>query len=68
MQTRPPGRQRDLARDTRDGKEGEIMAEPGQASRNHYWLRPVGGGYEWPVPREYVEIIATAKERAAVHV
>lgn len=51
---------RDLARDTRDGKEGEVMAEPGQFGHNCYWLRPIGGGYEYQVPQEYVEIVKSA--------
>jgi hypothetical protein len=55
---------RDLARDTRDGKVGEVMAEPGQASRHHYYLRPVGGGLEWDVRAEHVEIIKRAETAA----
>lgn len=55
-----PTKPRDLARDTRDGKEGEVMATPDQIGYNQYWLRPVGGGYEYPVPREYVQIIKRA--------
>lgn len=53
-------RQRDLARDIRDGKEGEVMATPDEwqkGARGKYWLRPVGGGEEWPVPRQFVQII-----------
>lgn len=60
-------KRRDLARDTRDGEDGEVyevMAEPGHASRNTYFLRPVGGGYEHQVPREYVEIIQRAEAGA----
>lgn len=59
METRP-GLQRDLARDLRDGKEGEVMATPDQVGFKTFWLRPVGGGFEWQVPREYIEIIKRA--------
>jgi hypothetical protein len=64
MQTRPPERQRDLARDLRDGKEGEVMATPEQTGLSQYWLRPVGGGYEWQVPRQFVQIIERAQAAA----
>lgn len=57
-------KRRDLARDTRNDRVGEVMAEPGQASRKNYFLRPVGGGREYEVPREYVEIIERAEAGA----
>lgn len=57
-------RERDLARDIRDGKEGEVMAEPNPPGRRNYWLRPVGGGTEWEVPREFIEIIERAEATA----
>ena len=50
-------KQRDLARDIRDSREGEVMATPDQVGLSQFWLRPVGGGYEWPVPRQYLQII-----------
>lgn len=55
-------KRRDLARDTRDGKVGEVM----DANHNGtlLYLRPVGGGIEWEVPRERVEIINRAKAAA----
>jgi hypothetical protein len=58
---------RDLARDTRDGKVGEVMATPEQAGIKTYWLRPVGGGVEYQVPREYIEIIECAEPAPAAH-
>lgn len=49
---------RPLARDIRSDREGEILASPGQwGARNRYWLRPSGGGREWEVPPEFVQII-----------
>lgn len=59
MQIERPGRAsaRDLARDTRSGKEGEVMAKPGEGGPDRFWLRPEGGGCEWDVPSKYVEII-----------
>lgn len=67
MQVDRPGRElaRDLARDTRDGKQGEVMAEPGESGRDLFWLRPEGGGREWDVPREHVEIIERRKAAPA---
>lgn len=56
-----PTRQRDLARDIRTDRKGEVMAEPDGAAIKQYWLRPVGGGREWPVPREYVQIVQRAE-------
>jgi hypothetical protein len=50
--------QRVLARDLRDDRVGEVMAEastPG--AKGQYWLRPVGGGTEWPVPVQEVEVL-----------
>lgn len=52
---------RQLARDIRSSREGVVMAEPGNASRN-YWLRPVGGGREWEVPRQYVQLLGSMPE------
>lgn len=54
--------QRDLARDTRDGKEAEVMARPGEAGSHTFWLRPVGGGCEYQVPDEHVEIVKCLHE------
>lgn len=33
------------------------MAEPGGTSRGMFWLRPVGGGREWEVPKQFVQLI-----------
>lgn len=52
---------RQLARDIRSGHEGEVMAEPSSGGRN-FWLRPVGGGREWEVPKQYVQLLAPAPE------
>lgn len=52
-----PERQRDLARDIRSDTIGEVMATPDQAGISTYWLRPIGGGFEWQVPRQFVQII-----------
>lgn len=52
---------RDLARDIRSDTIGEVMATPQQPGISTYWLRPVGGGYEWQVPRQYVQIIERAQ-------
>lgn len=59
--------ERDLARDIRDGKEGEVMATPEQTGINTFWLRPVGGGYEWQVPRRFVEIVKRVEPTPAAH-
>ncbi|TMC48041.1 MAG: DUF2442 domain-containing protein [Chloroflexi bacterium] len=58
----PPRRQ--LALDTRSGREGEIMPspypdhlrDPDEAKRD-VSLRPVGGGIEWSVPRKFLQLI-----------
>lgn len=65
MTATPNGR--DLARDIRSDTIGEVMATPEQVGINTFWLRPVGGGVEWPVPRQYVEIVKRATETAAIH-
>lgn len=52
-----PTRQRQLARDTRSNRVGDVMAEPSPASYGKYWLRPPGGGCEWDVPRECVQLL-----------
>lgn len=48
---------RDLARDIRTNKQGEVMAEPNPPGRRNFWLRPVGGGIEWEVPPKFLQII-----------
>lgn len=58
-----PTRQRQLARDIRSGREGEVMAEPKPPGRRNYWLRPVGGGTEWEVPREFVQLLNREPEQ-----
>lgn len=55
MTSNPNGR--DLARDIRSDTVGEVMATPEQTGISTFWLRPVGGGCEWQVPRQYVQII-----------
>lgn len=50
---------RDLAFDTHEKRLGEVMAEPGEYSKDYY-LRDPGGGIEWPAKPEHVEIIDTA--------
>lgn len=50
-------RRRQLARDKRTDRVGDVMAEPSDASYGKYWLRPPGGGYEWDVPAEYIELL-----------
>lgn len=52
-----PTKPRQLARDVRSGKEGEVMAEPLPPGRRNYWLRPVGGGVEWEAPKQFVQLI-----------
>lgn len=60
------GTNRDLARDMSSGKVGEVMDE------NHngtlLYLHPVGGGLEWEVKTEHVEIIERAQTPADAHV
>ncbi|QOR55818.1 MAG: hypothetical protein YHS30scaffold324_50 [Catenulispora phage 69_17] len=59
----PPGpRQRAL--DVRSGLEGEIMPSPypdhlrgPDTPHRSVNLRPVGGGVEWSVPREFLQLI-----------
>jgi hypothetical protein len=63
MDTRPE-RLRDLARDIRSDTIGEVMATPEQIGISTFWLRPVGGGYEWQVPRQYVQIVERAEVAA----
>lgn len=39
------------------------MARPDEfGSRNLYWLRPRGGGREWEVPPEFVQMLGTEAE------
>lgn len=59
-------KQRDLARDTRNGKEGEVMDS--NQNGTLLYLRPVGGGLEWEVETEHVEIIKRARTPADAHV
>lgn len=63
MTSSPNGR--DLARDVRSDTVGEVMATPEQIGINTFWLRPVGGGYEWQVPRRFVEIVKRAEPAPA---
>lgn len=47
----PPG-VGELAKDARSGRIGRVMAAgdvPG--AKGMWWLRPIGGGLEWPVDR-----------------
>lgn len=55
---------RDLALDIRTSRQGEVMAEPNPPGRKNFWLRPVGGGTEWEVPREFIQIIKRAEAAA----
>lgn len=64
METRQVEKQRDLARDIRSDIVGEVMATPDQTGVSTFWLRPVGGGYEWQVPRQYLQIIKRAEAAA----
>lgn len=48
---------RTLARDTRNGREGEVMDRRETSHGVRYYLRPVGGGIEWSVPREFLQPI-----------
>lgn len=57
-------RHRPLARDTRTKRVGEVMVKAGAISAN-FWLRPVGGGIEWEVPKQYIELLADDDEAAA---
>ena len=47
---------RRIARDLRTQREGVVMAAPSAHSRR-YWLRPRGGGIEWEVPKEFVQLL-----------
>jgi hypothetical protein len=47
---------RQLARDIRSDRIGEVMAKPAGIVRQ-YWLRPVGGGREWDVPKQFVQLL-----------
>ena len=48
-------RRRHVARDTRTDKEGEVMDETSDGAL--IYLRPAGGGTEWEVPREFVQLL-----------
>jgi len=61
MPTEPNTQHRLLARDVRTGRVGEVMADPA-APTYVYYLRPVGGGREWEVPRESVELLDAAQD------
>ncbi|WP_212240270.1 hypothetical protein [Catenulispora pinistramenti] len=55
-----------MARDIRDGREGVLMADPSDHhSCGMFWLRPVGGGREWDVPKRYLQMIDNSDESAA---
>jgi hypothetical protein len=48
-----------MARDTELGQVGRVVAHrPG----GRVWLRPLGGGREWDVPRERVEPVGEGDE------
>ena len=52
---------RQLARDIRSDRVGVLMAGPDEwGAKGQYWLRPVGGGIEWDVPREFVQLLDAA--------
>lgn len=55
---------RPLARDIRSDRVGEVMAKPEGVTRM-FWLRPVGGGIEWDVPKQFVQMLAADDEAAA---
>jgi len=50
---------RQLARDVRS----DILGEVTNTSRDgrHVWMRPIGGGQEWYVPRAHVQMIDTER-------
>ena len=50
-------RTRDLARDLNNGRVGEIMDSRLTSHGMRYDLRPVGGGREWTVPEESVQLL-----------
>ena len=53
-----PRHDRPLALDTATNRIGEVMETadtPG--SRNLYWLRPIGGGREWDVEPQNVQLL-----------
>jgi hypothetical protein len=54
MSEPPP---RPLARVLRGGREGEVMDRRDTSHGVRYDLRPVGGGREWTVPREFVQLL-----------
>lgn len=54
---------RQLARDVRTDREGVVMADPTEwwkGARGRFWLRPVDGGTEWDVPKQYVQLLGDA--------
>lgn len=53
--TPPPAGSR--ARDIRTDTEGIIVGVDQPGSRGHYWLQLPEGGKEWPVPKQYVQIL-----------
>lgn len=57
MPTEQSSANRQLARDIRSSAEGIIVGSDLPGSRGHYWLQPIEGGKEWPVPKEFVLIL-----------
>lgn len=53
----PPPSRRPLARDLSNGRVGEIMDSRDTARGVRYDLRPVGGGLEWTVPEESMQLL-----------
>lgn len=54
---------RRLARDIRDDRVGEIMDQRQTSQGSIYDLRPVGGGREWEVPREFVQLLDKERQQ-----
>jgi hypothetical protein len=54
----PDTSRRQLARDTSTGRVGEVMPHPWGAEKPAViHLRPVGGGIEWAVRAEHVQLL-----------
>lgn len=69
MSTGTPKPRRRLARDIRTDRIGEVMPSPYPenlrapgAPPRAVNLRPIGGGVEWRVPREYVQLISELEQ------
>lgn len=62
QEAKPP----QLARDVRTDREGVVMARPDEwwkGSHGRYWLRPVAGGTEWEVPKQFVQLLGDNPDR-----